>query len=392
MISKERLHRIYTILSMLAITLCGCYVMVNENGDKSVPINIVAYYLLTFAFLFVGSLPFLRDYISRKTSPTLKWLSLFLLWTTAISFLYVPNIKQAFYPCLTFLIPMFAAYNMYSYTSRYGISKPILWTAVLMQLLMTLQYFQIYIVANVSVEAHLMVSYYPMFLLPLVLMHPSKTVRYASIIMITFVIFSSVKRGGLVGLAIGLVVYILSYRWIQSKGIKSILYGLLALSAIGGLFMYIASTEYGAVMERMTSIADDGGSGRTSVWLTTIGMIQATKGLPFLIGHGFSTVVRDSILELSAHNDFLEAWYDFGLVGMVLYIAALVSLVRYSLRQMKAKVQTAPCMLMMLSLMLINSMISIVILYFLMTLCCMTLGLLIGENTYQANKQIEHGE
>ena len=261
-----------------------------------------------------------------------------------------------------------------------------------MQLLMTLQYFQIYIVANVSVEAHLMVSYYPMFLLPLVLMHPSKTVRYASIIMITFVIFSSVKRGGLVGLAIGLVVYILSYRWIQSKGIKSILYGLLALSAIGGLLMYIASTEYGAVMERMTSIADDGGSGRTSVWLTTIGMIQATEGLPFLIGHGFSTVVRDSILELSAHNDFLEAWYDFGLIGMVLYIAALVSLVRYSLRQMKAKVQTAPCMLMMLSLMLINSMISIVILYFLMTLCCMTLGLLIGENTYQANKQIEHGE
>lgn len=375
---------------MLTIALCGGFVMINEDGEDLGSVNIATHYLLTFIILIPGFLLYLNTRRQHNVATPIKWMAGFLLWMTFISFIFSDNLKSAIYPCLTSLLPFAAMCSMYAYTSKYGMHKSIIWAAVLMQLILVIQYFRIYNIANAVGEAHLMTSYYPMFLLPLVLIHPSKAVRYLSILLITFVIFSSIKRGGLVALVIALIVYILSKERIQSKGIKSILYVVLALVTLGGIFMYFTTTEYGGVIERMASIQDDGGSGRTDVWATTWSMIQNTEGLKYLIGHGFSTVLRDSPLFLSAHNDFMEAWYDFGIIGCLLYIFSLLSTARYSLQHLKIKSQTAPCLLMLLSLMLVDSSISIVILYFLLTLCCMMIGIFLGLNYYNTTVNINN--
>ena len=39
------------------------------------------------------------------------------------------------------------------------------------------------------------------------------------------------------------------------------------------------------------------------------------------MGHGFDTVLENSPLQLSAHCDFLEVLYDYGICGMILYLA-----------------------------------------------------------------------
>ena len=377
---------------MLAIALCGCFAMLLNDGEDFVSVNIALYYLLTFIVLIPGILTYFNVRIQHNVATPIKWMAGFLLWMTLISFIFSGSIKQAIYPCLTSLLPFAAMCSMYAYTSKYGMHKSIIWAAVLVQLIFVIQYFRIYNIANAIGEAHLMTSYYPMFLLPLVLIHPSKAVRYLSILLITFVIFSSVKRGGLVALVIALIVYILSKERIQSRGITSLLYAILALVALGGIFMFFTTTEYGGVIERMESIQDDGGSGRTSIWATTWGMIQNTKGLAYLIGHGFSTVFRDSPLYLSAHNDFMEAWYDFGIIGCLLYVFSLISLSRYSIKHLKLKSQTAPCLFMLISIILVNSSISIVILYFLMTLCCMMIGLFLGSNYYNATTNVINNE
>lgn len=387
MIRRELIHRIYLIFAMLAIAVCGCFAMQLSDGEDLGSVRIAVHYSLTFLVLLPGFLIYLRIRIQHNVATPIKWMTCFLIWMALVSVIFFVGLNQAIYQSLTSILPLTAMCGMYAYSSQYGLHKTIIWSAVFMMLILTIQYFRIYTIANAVGEAHLMTSYYPMFLLPLVLMHNSKIVRYLSIILITFVIFSSVKRGGLVALTISLIVYILSQRHIQSKGIKSILYAVLALSVLSSIFMYLASTEYGGVIERMTSIQDDGGSGRTNVWATTWSMIQNTKGLKYLIGHGFSTVLRDSPLYLSAHNDFMEAWYDFGIIGCLLYIFSLISSARYSTQHLKNKSQTAKCLLMLLSLTFVNSSISITILYFLMTLVCLTIGFLIGVDYYN-----EHNE
>ena len=49
-------------------------------------------------------------------------------------------------------------------------------------------------------------------------------------------------------------------------------------------------------------------------------MITESGIVSLWLGHGWNMVVEDSPMYLSAHNDFLEVIYDFGLPAFFLYI------------------------------------------------------------------------
>ena len=76
----------------------------------------------------------------------------------------------------------------------------------------------------------------------------------------------------------------------------------------------------GTFSNRLENISDDGGSGRTTVYAMTFYMIQDSDLMHLLIGHGRDAVKEDSPLELSAHNDFLEFIYDYGLILFIVYL------------------------------------------------------------------------
>lgn len=386
MIRRELIHRIYIILAILTIALCACFAMQIADGEDLGATNIAKNYLLTFAVLIPGLVAFFWKRLLLQAPSLIKWLTLTFIWMAFISFTHSPNIRTSIYPILNALIPLATLQLMYTYSTTYGLKKSLYWIFVIMQLILVFQYFRIYDVANAVGEAHLMTSYYPMFVLPLVLLHPSRTVRYVSVLVVTFVIFSSVKRGGLVALVFGLIVYVLFNRHIQSKGLRSFIYMLFAFAVLGGVFYYLANSEYGGALERLASVQDDGGSGRDVVWSTTWQMIQDSEGLSFLFGHGYNGVRSDSPVYLSAHNDFLEAWYDYGISGFILYAGSMLSLLAYTIRLLKRKSELAPSLGMLLAITFILTMISHVLIFYLMSIVCMTIGIILGQDQYNSNQ------
>lgn len=389
MLRKEWLHRVYLQCAMLVIALCGCFAMLSNDGDDEVS-NIILIYFGTAIALFPGFIIYYcQTRVTRRSPTPMTWLTILFAWMLIITMLFglKSGLKHVIYSALRVFLSWGILCTTYDYAGRYGINRHICWTAVGVQVILLIQYFLIYSTANLFDEAHLITSYYPLFILPLVLIHPSKLIKYASIIIIIIAVFASFKRGGLIALVMGLLVYIFCSRHNQAKGIKSLLYITLAIALLSSIFIFIAMSEYGGVIERIMSISDDGGSGRIDVWATTWEMIAGSDLIRFGIGHGFNAVLLDSPIELSAHNDLLEAWYDFGIIGLLLYVASLISLFRYTKHLIRKKSPIAPSFAMMLTIMVILTLISHVLIYYFMALCSMTLGLLMGQQRYNEHHQ-----
>lgn len=385
MLNREVLHRRYTLFAMLVLAICGCYSMRLYDGEENFSVNIAIIYLATFAVLLPGMIPYLRLRAQQNVIRPIKWIGVLMVWMAMVSLVYAPGLKPAIYQCLCALIPLATMTCMYAYSAQYGMDKRIYWMVFVMQCIFIIQYAQVYNVMNLIQEAHLMTSYYPLFILPLVLLLPSKAIRYTSIALIVIVIFSSLKRGGLVALTVGLLAYIFCSAGTNKRNLKSFIWLIVALGILGVMYFYIANSEFGGVINRLTNIGDDGGSGRTRIWRVTWQMIQRSGFMQQLVGHGFNGVIDNSPILFSAHNDFLEVWYDYGLVGAGLYVGTILSLIRYTLRLIREKAAIAPPMAMMLGIMLVLSMISIVVTSYFMVLCCLVIGFLAGQDKY--NKQ-----
>lgn len=388
MISKELIHRIYIVIAILSIALCGCFSMQFHDGETDATHLSGYVYLCTFLVLTPGLLTYVYFRIHNLLiTSSIKWLTLLLLWAAFVTLTINPvNANSAIAgSLLNAFIPMLAMFSMYTYTAKYGLNATVHRTAIFAYLLLAGQYLLIYSITNAVDESHLMTAYYPMYLLPIILLHPSKKIRYLFIVLTIFIIFSSIKRGGFVALIVGLFAYIISRQHIQSRGLKSFIYALLALIAIALIFFFIANSEYGGVIERMASIREDEGSDRISVWATTWNMIQQSDNLHFIFGHGNNAVLKDSPLFLSGHNDFLEAWYDYGFIGLCLYFCSLLSLVFYTIRLLRKKSNIAPSLAMILCIVLVLTNIAHVLIYYFMTLFCTNIGLFLGQETYNDN-------
>ena len=388
LINKQRFYRAFIFLAMLCLALCGCIAMIENDGDSEVA-HSAFYYFLTFVALLPSLVVYFNSRLHHQQIPSfIKWFAVLIMWMTITSIIWgMSNLRATVFICLRTLIAFEALCMMYVYSRTYGEDKKIYWMAIGMQVIFILQYIRIYSIANLVSEAHLITSYYSLFMLPLVLMYPSRIIKSASILIVTLAIFASVKRGGIIALTLGLIVYLICFRRIQSKEIKVYVYTLVALCSLGIVFYYISMSEFGGVIERIASIGDDGGSGRTDVWATTWDMILQSNFIHFLLGHGSNAVLQNSPLDLSAHNDLLEAWYDYGFIGFLLYLFTLVSLGLYSLRLLQNKSSHAPSMIMMLTIMVILTMISHVLIYYFLTLCCLTYGLITGQEYYNEHHQ-----
>ena len=96
------------------------------------------------------------------------------------------------------------------------------------------------------------------------------------------------------------------------------------------------------------------------------------------MGHGYNAVLVDSPIHLSAHNDFLEILYDYGLVGLSLYLVFVLSFLKVSLRAFRKNADIAPVLCFQFSNFFILSNISHVFIYMLMPFVTFTYGMGLG--------------
>lgn len=166
-------------------------------------------------------------------------------------------------------------------------------------------------------------AYYTLFFLPFALLSDKKVIKWGGTVLVLYTLLLCMKRTGFIAFVAGILVYILVEYRSAPKGSKKrvfvLLGGLLALTA---MYFFIMENTRGtfSVIDRLLSTGQTSNEGREDVWPVVISMIRHSDIIALIFGHGFDTVIENSPLALSAHCDFLEVIYDYGVSGLLLYL------------------------------------------------------------------------
>lgn len=220
------------------------------------------------------------------------------------------------------IVTYFVGYNLYLSYPKDG--RLLQYLAVISTLALCVEY---YLISNTvrftfnHTALNLGIAYIPLFLTPLLLLNNSK-VSWLCVLVVAYVLIDSGKRGGIISLTLSLLLYFAYARNSvnKSKRIKVVLLVVMFLAVFWGfLSEFIVDSDF---YERLLHGSDDSdySSGRVNIYADTLLKYWGSNFFEILLGHGLGSVVSFSRYEVTAHNDFLEALFDFGLVGLISYL------------------------------------------------------------------------
>ncbi len=397
MLKKKVIETLYITILLLTVAVYCCVAMSDmDNTGGGVNMGLSVYFEL---FVLGVSFPYLFFLLTElkylpSASPLFKsWIWYFIYVSILLIFLSTSsNIRGIIANASHNLTYCAVMCSVYLYVKRYGVSTFFLTVCFGAMLLIIWQYTRIYAIAHQVGAVHIGVAYFPLFILPVLMLHPWKTIRYVSVLVVMLVLFSSLKRGGLLAFAVGLLSYLLAQPGsAQSKKIKVYLSVIISLGILLWAFIYLGTQEDNYILERFIDIQNDGGSGRLDIWPVTWNMICQSDFIGFVFGHGYDTVLRDSPFFLSAHNDLLEVWYNYGFIALLLFLLVIYRWSKTMLQMLRQHNAIAPSMLMLFVTTMILIMISHVVVYPWMVLVALSLGVFIGlldrEKTIASHEQ-----
>lgn len=175
-------------------------------------------------------------------------------------------------------------------------------------------------------------GYSLVWLVPLFLLYSSK-IRFPVLLMVLFSMVAAFKRGALLGLILGFLVYYFLNRRVpgQAKGsLTQDLYrglAVLGLSAAG----FLAFKDH--ILARMDDIGGEKslGSGRGIFYRIVLDHYERFIGIKKMVGAGFFQVMPMLGLyyenAIPAHSDWLETLYDQGILGVSILAAIHLAMV-----------------------------------------------------------------
>ncbi len=146
------------------------------------------------------------------------------------------------------------------------------------------------------------------------------------------------------------------FRLLYIFGFPVVLVAIFALLFLFADFSYIAS--------RMNNIGYDQGSGRLALWNYAYSMYIGSPPLLRIFGHGPSgTLEALNLVNLmglgSFHNEFLDILYNYGVVGLAMFVSLIVLSVMRLFRMLKADFEFAPAYAAWLSCFFVMACVSI---------------------------------
>jgi O-antigen ligase len=217
---------------------------------------------------------------------------------------------------------------------------------------------------NTNDEAHLCSSYIFLMVLPILLYNPHKWSHYLGFLIAGVAVFASFKRGGILAFVLASIAFLVVKELFIGRKFSKLIYLIVALILFAAVIWTVDNFMDNVISTRFLNIADDGGSNRDVVWSATWNMIKESDIDQLLFGHGYCTVILDSPEGFSAHNDFLEVIYDFGLFSFLLYVVLHIALIRQIFRNIRLHNPDAAIMSFSYVVFFVVSMVSIIVLYF----------------------------
>lgn len=379
--------------SLIALALSSSIVLLGmEAGTDNGGLSVLA--VLFSAVVLGGSLCYYlleRNSLKfRLPNKTIVLFSLYLLYSSILSAFLSLGEKNLIGVMMVFfwnLTPFLALMLSYMFAKKYELKFIDYSIFVVMALMLAYAYYTTFDLLNYFQESHLVTSYFTLYVLPLLMLIPSKIVKLASIIFVSIVVFSSMKRGGVIAIMGSLFVYFIVHQIVNGKNfVWGAIVTFVVIAGLGGMFIYLGMSGDADIFERIENIGDDEGSGRLTVWWETGRLIFNQDFDTFFIGNGYNKVVEHSRLALSAHNDYLEAFFDFGVFGFFFYVSAVILMFYNCYKMIKEKSEIAPHFAMFCVIYFINSAISHIALYYWMSLNMLCLGMFFGLKAKNSNE------
>ncbi|MGM9860226.1 MAG: O-antigen ligase family protein [Muribaculaceae bacterium] len=165
-----------------------------------------------------------------------------------------------------------------------------------------------------------------LMLLPSIFITRHKLLSFSAFCICIIFIISSVKRGNIVAAIIPSLLYVL-YIFKDSK--KSLLNIILVLAGciVIGLWVnnYVSQNEY--FQYRYEATLEGKSSGRDVIYSIMWDLwYNKANDLQKLFGYGFDGTIINNPEGHYAHNDWLEILVDYGIIGIISYIAMFVTL------------------------------------------------------------------
>ncbi len=183
-------------------------------------------------------------------------------------------------------------------------------------------------------------SYTLVWFVPLFLLFESK-IKFPVLLTVLFAMLAPFKRGALLGLILGSLVYYFLNRRVPGRNKGSLARDaiqVLALLILGGVGFLVFKEH---ILDRLSDIGGDKslGSGRGIFYQIVLNHWENFMGIKKLIGAGFFAVMPmlGTYYEqaIPAHSDWLETLYDQGIIGVsiltlfhLLFIARVLGVIR----------------------------------------------------------------
>ncbi|MGG0276184.1 O-antigen ligase family protein [Bacillus rhizoplanae] len=324
-----------TGLSFIGILLLFIFLLTRMNKINKL-------LLLMLLFVVFSFIPTLNLYIEYSSSSIIHIFGEMYFWLASFVLAYICN----FY-------------------SNKGIEMTKI-TVVLLPIFSFL-FFNIIEYSQVQDTALISMVYYCVFLIPFVLMIEKKILKFAAMLLILACVLLSIKRTAFLAFSGVILIYYFTNYKVQAKNSKliltSIFSGVIGFVLIYVFFNFIVETFNVNIMYRIETMFDDQGSGRVEIWNRTWEMIKQSSIFGLIFGHGFNAVYMKSFPQYSAHNDYLEVLYDYGIVGIFIYLKMYSILIRYSIRLYIARSKYAAPFISSIALAIIVSFTSHLIIY-----------------------------
>lgn len=198
--------------------------------------------------------------------------------------------------------------------------------------------------------------YYVIFMLPFVLR--SKW-RYLFWGIAGICVLLSGKQGAFIAFVLGVVFFYFAERKVSKRPINIKLIIAFIAFFIFSVFAYwfVANRLGMDILSGFQSISEDGGNGRLDIYLRLISLLKKSSFVEILFGHGGLNSVANT-LGISAHNDFFEILFDFGIIALIIYIAFILRIVILFFDLLKRDDDLAPSMIYTISAFITLSMLS----------------------------------
>lgn len=151
-------------------------------------------------------------------------------------------------------------------------------------------------------------------------------------IAIIAVLFSQ-KRTAIVALILQLSICIISYLKTHKGLFTKIVMTIGLVIGLFGVFNYVNDSFLeGGITARFEKTENDEMGSRPMIWAVLLAKYDNSNLLDQLFGHGCESFLLDGGLQLTAHNDYFETLYDYGLISLIVLLVIIFYLMKFSRR------------------------------------------------------------